>query len=410
MPDRETYVIVGASLTGARAAEALRKEGFEGRIVLVGAEAEPPYERPPLSKEYLRGEVAREKVFVLKPEAYEERAIELRLGVAATRLDARERTVELADGERLPFEKLLLATGGRPRRLAAPGGDLEGVYYLRTIEDSDRLAQELRPGRRAVVIGAGFIGSEVAASARMKGLEVTVLEMAPVPLERVLGATMGEVLAALHRERGVDLVTGDAIERFEGSRRVERVVSSSGKAIDCDFAVVGVGIEPAVELAQEAGLAVDNGIVVDEYCETSVPGIYAAGDVANAYHPVLGRRLRVEHWNNAQKQGQAAAKNMLGKREPYEEIPWFWSDQYDVNLQLVGHAEEWDETATRGDVAGYSFTTFYLRHGKLQGALAVNKFKDIGPSRALIRQGAPVDAARLRDEGMELKALAAQGA
>lgn len=409
MPN-QTFVIIGACLTGGRAAEALRKEGFDGRLVLAGAEPEQPYERPPLSKEYLRGDLAREKLFIIKPEFYKEQQIELRLGVAATRIDAQERLVELANGERLAFDRLLIATGGRPRKLAVPGSDLEGIYELRTVADSDRIAAELRPGRRLTVIGAGFIGAEVAATARSKGLEVSVLEVAAVPLGRALSDEMGNLFAEIHRDHGVQLYTNDAVERFEGAGRVERVVSTSGRVIDCDLVIVGVGIQPNVEIAEAAGLAVDNGIVVDEYCETSTPGIYAAGDVARFYHPLLGERIRLEHWSNAQKQGAAAAKSMLGMREPYDEVPWFWSDQYDINLQLIGHAAGWDEVITRGDVADRAFTAFYLRDGRMRAALAVNRFKDIGPSRQLIRQSASIDPKRLRDEDVELRSLIAQTA
>ncbi len=410
MPDPQTFVIVGANLCGGRAALALRKEGFDGRLVLIGAEPDLPYERPPLSKEYLRGELPREKIFIAKPESYQQQEIELRLGISATRIDPRERTVELEGGERIAFDKLLLATGGREHRLSVPGSDLEGVHYLRTVVDSGQIARELQPGRRLVVIGAGFIGAEVAASAQRKGLEVSMLEVAPVPLSRALGEELGQIYAEVHRERGVDLRTGEAIVRFEGSKRVEKVVGGSGREIDCDFVVVGVGIAPATELAESAGLAVDNGIVVNEYCETSAPGIYAAGDVANFYHPVLDTRLRVEHWANAQNQGTAAAKSMLGERQPYTEIPWFWSDQYDVNLQYVGHARSWDEIVIRGDVATRSFTAFYTTGGRIVAALAVNRHRDIRPSRELIRTRAAVKPDQLRDETIELKSLAPEAA
>ena len=410
MPDRQTFVIIGANLAGGRAAEALRKGGFDGRLVLIGADPELPYERPPLSKEYLRGEMPKERTFIIKPEVYEDQKIELHLGVEATRVDAKERVVELADGERLQFDRLLLATGGQERRLSVPGSDLEGIYYLRTLADSERIAAELQPGKRLVVIGAGFIGAEVAASARMKGLDVTVLEMADVPLAHIVGEEMGRAYAEIHRDQGVTLVTGEALERFEGSTRVERAVSSSGRAIDCDFVVAGVGIAPATKLAEDAGLAVDNGVVVDEYCETSVPGIFAAGDVANFYHPVLDERLRVEHWSNAQRQGQTAAKNMLGQREPYVEIPWFWSDQYDVNIQYVGHAKTWDNMVVRGDVAGRKYSAFYLKDGRLRATLTINRFKDISPSRQLIRQGIVVEPDKLQDEDIELKSLITQTA
>jgi 3-phenylpropionate/trans-cinnamate dioxygenase ferredoxin reductase subunit len=405
MEDKQTFVIVGANLAGGRAAFALRKEGFDGRIVLIGAEPDPPYERPPLSKEYLRADMAKEKLFIAKPETYEEQSIELRLGVRATRLDATGHAVELENGERIAYDKLLLATGGSPRKAGAPGSDLEAIYYLRTLADSERIGAELQPGRRLTVIGAGFIGAEVAATARMKGLDVSVVEMAPVPLGRALGPEMGGIYADIHRQRGVHLHTGEAIERFEGSARVERVVTSTGRSIDCDFVVVGVGIAPATELAEGAGLTIDNGVVVNEYCETSSPDVYACGDVANFFHPVLGERLRVEHWSNAQNQAAIAAKNMLGVREPYVEIPWFWSDQYDLNMQYVGHATSWDEVVLRGDVRERKFTAFYIKGSRLRAALTVNRHRDIRPARELIRQGVAIESAKLRDEDIELKSL-----
>jgi 3-phenylpropionate/trans-cinnamate dioxygenase ferredoxin reductase component len=407
MPD-QTYVVVGANLTGGRAVEALRKEGFDGRIVLIGTEPDPPYERPPLSKEYLRGDMPREKIFIKPREWYDEQSIELRLSTTATRIDVSAQTVHVDEAEPVPYDKVLIATGGRERRISVPGNDLEGIYYLRRVGDSDRIGAELQAGRRAVVIGAGFIGAEVAATARKKELEVTVLEMADVPLERALGREIGELYAGFHREQGVDLRTGEDLDRFEGDGRVERAVGKSGTTFDCDFVVVGVGIEPNVELAQDAGLTVDNGILVDEYCQTSDPNIYAAGDVANYYHPVLDQRLRIEHWANAQNQGAAAAKNMLGKREPYVELPWFWSDQYDLNMQLVGYASTWDEVVVRGDVSSRSFSAFYLKGSRLLATLAVNRFKDIRPSRELIKQRVPLDAAQLRDESVELKSMVPQ--
>lgn len=409
MPDRPTFVIVGANLAGGRAAQALRKEGFDGRLILIGAEPDPPYERPPLSKEYLRGESPKEKLFIVPPAFYDDNDIELRLGVEAKRVDAQERAVVLESGERVSFDALLLATGGRARALPIPGADLEGAYYLRHVGDSESIAAELREGRRLVVIGAGFIGSEVAASARMKGLAVTVLEIAPVPLERALGRELGGICAEIHRDHGVDLRTSEGVERFEGAQRVERVIATSGAAIDCDLVVIGVGIVPNTEIAEGAGISVDDGIVVDEYCQTDVDGIFAAGDVANFYSPILDERLRIEHWANAQSQGRAAALNMLGRKEPYNEVPWFWSDQYDLNMQLVGHAPSWDEVVFRGSVSERTFTAFYLKDGRLRAALAVNRFRDIRPSRELIKTGLEVDSRKLQDDETELRSLLPTG-
>jgi 3-phenylpropionate/trans-cinnamate dioxygenase ferredoxin reductase subunit len=405
MAQKETYVIVGANLCGGRAVETLRQEGFDGRVVLIGAEPERPYERPPLSKELLRGEGERERIFLRSPEFYAEQEIELRLGVRVSRIDVRERAVALEKSERLGFDKLLIATGGRVRRLRVPGAELERVYYLRTVVDCERIAAELGGGRRVVVIGAGFIGAEVAASARMKGLEVTLLEKEEVPLGRALGAEMGRIFADIHRERGIDLRLGTGVERLEGARRVERVVTSSDQSVECDFVVVGVGIDPETELVERTDIQVGNGIIVDEYCRTNVEGILAAGDVANFPNPILGERIRVEHWSNAQNQGVAAAKAMLGFREPYAEVPWFWSDQYDMNMQYVGHASSWDQIVIRGDVQERRFTAFYLKGGRLRAAMAMNRARDIRPCRELIQAGVQVDAKKLQDEEVNLRSL-----
>ena len=408
LPDRSTYVIVGANLAGGRAAEALRNNGFDGRLVLIGAEPDPPYERPPLSKEYLRGEQERDKLFIAPPSFYEENDIELRLGVRATRVDSKERTVGLETGESVQFDKLLIASGGRVRRLSVPGIDLEGVYYLRTMADSERIAAELVSGRRLVVVGAGFIGAEVAASASMNGLEVTVLEIAEVPLGRALGQEMGNIYADIHRDHGVDLRLGQGVERIEGTGRVERVIATAGATIDCDLVVVGVGIEPETSIVEGSGIELNNGIVVDEYCQTNVEGIFAAGDVANFYNPILEERIRVEHWANAQNQGIAAAKNILGQRQPYAEVPWFWSDQYEINMQYVGHASSWDEVLLRGSVPERQFSAFYLKGSRLRAAMCVNRQRDIRPSRELIRARTPVDAKKLADEDVDLRSLVPQ--
>ncbi|MDW8009840.1 MAG: FAD-dependent oxidoreductase [Chloroflexota bacterium] len=408
MAPRSTVVIVGANLAGGRAAEALRKEGFDGRIFLVGEEPHPPYERPPLSKEYLRGEMPREELFVQPESFWAEQEIELLMGVRAVSLDLAHKRVELSSGERLSFDKLLLATGGRVRRLEVPGADLEGIHYLRTVDDSEALARELRPGRRLAIVGAGFIGSEVAASAREKGLEVTMIEVLPLPLQKALGPEVGRIYADIHRQHGVELVLGEGVERFEGDSRLQAVVTSTGRRIECDLALVGVGIVPATELAEAAGLAVDNGIVVNEFCQTSHPDVYAAGDVANFYSPVLGRRLRVEHWHNAQNQGVAAARSML-RGEPYAEVPWFWSDQYDLNMQYVGFADAWDRVVFRGDVEARRFTAFYLRQGRLEAALAINRPRDIRAARELIQARAALDPERLADESQDLRSLLPQG-
>jgi 3-phenylpropionate/trans-cinnamate dioxygenase ferredoxin reductase subunit len=296
---------------------------FYGRVVLIGAEPQPPYERPPLSKEYLRDESPFEQALLQPLDFYGENDIETRFGVRVNSVDAAEKVVELEHGERVPYDALLVATGGRNRRIPVPGIDLEGIYGLRTVADSDRIRAEISPGRKAVVVGMGFIGSEVAASLRQSGVGVTVVDRNTVPLRRVLGEKIGRVIGEIHRDHGTELIFEDKVAAFEGTERVERITTQRGHRIECDFAVVGLGVEPAVELLAGTGVEIDNGILVDEYCRTGVEGIYAAGDVANHYHPVFKRHIRVEHWQNALKQGPAAARNMLGENEPYGEIPWF---------------------------------------------------------------------------------------
>ena len=388
------------------AAVTLREEGFDGRVVLVGAEDHPPYERPPLSKEYLRGEASFDKAYVRPKDFYRDNAVETRLGTRAARVDARERVVELEDGERVSYDKLLIATGGRNRRLTIPGADLEGVYDLRTVEDADRIRAAARPGRKAVVVGMGFIGSEVAASLRQLGTEVAVIAPGSAPLERVLGKEIGAVIAEIHREHGVELHFGGSAASFEGSGRVERAVTTAGLAIECDFAVVGVGVEAAVELATGTGIEVDNGIVVDEHCRTNVAEIYAAGDVANHHNPIFGRRIRVEHWENALHQGAAAARSMIGKLEPYEEVYWFWSDQYDANLQYAGFHTAWDDLVVRGSFEERSFVAFYCAEGRVLAAVALNRGRDLRRSIPLIKGRQRVEPGRLSDPDVDLRTLA----
>jgi 3-phenylpropionate/trans-cinnamate dioxygenase ferredoxin reductase component len=403
MSGNETFVIVGASLAGAKAAETLREEGFEGRLVLIGAEPEHPYERPPLSKEYLRGEAGREKVWVHDDERFYERSqIELRTATEVTAIDVSKRAVELLGGERLGFARLLLAMGAEPRRLPAPGADLEDVHYLRTVGDSDRLRARIEQGGSVVVVGAGWIGAEVAASARQKGCEVTLIEMAKVPLERVLGADLGAFYRDVHTEHGVEFLGETGVERFEGSGRVERVVTSHGRSLDCDFAVIGVGVAPRTRLAEAAGLRLDNGVVVDELLRTSVEGIYAAGDLANAYHPLLGRHVRVEHWANALNQGPAAARSMLGKGEPYVRVPYFFSDQYDVGMEYSGHATEWDEVVLRGDLASREFIAFWVRDHRVLAGMNVNVWDVADDIQQLVRSARPVEPERLADPDVRL--------
>jgi 3-phenylpropionate/trans-cinnamate dioxygenase ferredoxin reductase subunit len=404
MSTDHTFVVVGAGLAGAKAAEALREDGFTGRLVLVGTEAERPYERPPLSKDYLRGEVGREKVFVHDETFYAEREIELQLGRTAEALDPAAAELTLDDGNRLHYDQLLLATGAEPRRLTVDGAGLDGIHYLRSVEDSDALRARLDAAGSVVVIGAGWIGAEVAASARQRGLDVTVLEPAAVPLERVLGAEVGAIYRDIHADHGVRMLLGTGVEAFEGGTSVERVRTDDGRRVDCDFVVVGIGVEPRIGLAARAGIAVENGVLVDERLRTSAPGIYAAGDVANAFHPFYGEAVRVEHWANALHQGPVAARNMLGHAEPYDRLPYFFSDQYDVGMEYTGLARTWDRVVFRGDPASREFIAFWLHGNRVVAGMNVNTWDVVDAIQQLIRERTAVDD-RLADPAIALTEL-----
>jgi len=405
MPADQTFVIAGASLAGAKAAETLRTEGFDGRVVLIGDEQERPYERPPLSKDYLRGESGREAVYVHDEGFYAEHEIELRLRRTVTSVDTSSGQVALGDGEQLRYDRLLISTGAEPRRLSIPGGELDGVHYLRSVEDSDALRGRLDRGGSVVVVGAGFIGAEVAASARQRGLDVTVVEPLSVPLERALGTELGAVYRDIHADHGVQMLLGTGVEAFEGAGAVERVRTSDGRELACDFVVVGVGVEPRTRLAAAAGLAVDNGILVDEQLQTDVPGVFAAGDVASALHPLYGERIRVEHWANALNQGPAAARNMLGRSEPYETIPYFYSDQYDVGMEYAGFARTWDRVVFRGDPATREFIAFWLVEDRVVAGMNVNVWDVTDHIQRLIRERVAIDDRRLADADVPLETL-----
>ncbi|CAN5305481.1 FAD-dependent oxidoreductase [soil metagenome] len=403
---RATNVVIGANLAGGSAVVTMRSEGFDGRIVLVGEEPHPPYERPPLSKEYLRGETPFEKSFLVAPSWYAENDVDLRLGTRCSGVDVNGRAVELEGGERIAYDAVLVATGGRNRLLRVPGSDLEGIFELRTREDADRIREAASQGRHAVVVGAGFIGAEVAASLRDLGLEVAVVELFDAPLVRVLGSRLGRVLEGIHRDRGVSFHFSQVVARFEGHRRVERVVTDRGTSLDCDFVVVGVGIEPSVDVVRDSGLRLENGIAVDARCRSSVEGIYAAGDVANHQHPLFGASVRVEHWDNALKQGAAAARNMIGREEVFDDPHWFWSDQFGVNIQYVGHAPTWDELVVRGSIPDLSFVAFYLKDGLVVAAVGLGRGKDVRRAAALVRARRPIDRRSLRDDEVDLRKLA----
>jgi 3-phenylpropionate/trans-cinnamate dioxygenase ferredoxin reductase subunit len=397
--DSQTFVIVGAGLAGAKAAESLRTAGYNGRLVLLGSEPERPYERPPLSKEYLRGETDREQAYVHEAAFYDEHGIELRSGEQVVRLDPGHRELTLLSDERLAYDRLLLATGSAPRRLSIPGSELGGVHYLRTLGDSDALRARLDAGERLVVIGAGWIGCEVAASARQRGIEVTVIAPS-VPFARLLGSEVGAIYRDIHVEHGVEMMLDTAVAALEGADSVERIRLNDGRTIDCDAVVVGIGATPRAMLAAAAGLAVHNGILVDERLETNAPGIFAAGDVANQLHPSLGR-LRVEHWGNALQQGPAAARSMLGSTDGYARLPYFFSDQYDVGMEHSGHATDWDRIIFRGDPAAREFIAFWLRDRRVLAGMNVNIWDVAETIQALI--GHPVDERRLADPGVPLE-------
>jgi 3-phenylpropionate/trans-cinnamate dioxygenase ferredoxin reductase subunit len=399
---RQRFVIVGAALCGGTAAATLRREGFDGHLTLIGAEQHLPHERPPLSKSFLRGETSFDDALVEPAAFWPDNDVELRLGTRVVRVDAAGRSVELEGGERVPFDQLLITTGARNRRFPIPGLDLPGVYDLRTVEDAERIRAEIMPGRTVVIAGMGFIGSEVAASLRQKGLSVTAIDGNVAPLARVLGEQVGGVLEGVHRDKGVRMHFEDRVASFEGTQRVERVVTAGGLTLDCDFVVVGLGVEPITDFLEGSGIELDNGVVVDEWCRTNVEGIFAAGDVANHYNPLFGRRLRVEHWQNAIKHGHAAAISMLGKGSPYRDVYWFWSDQYEINLQYAGYHTEWDELVVRGSLEDRSFLAFYVKDGRVLATVGIGRGDDVQRCMPLIEAGAPVDPDKLSDEGVDL--------
>jgi 3-phenylpropionate/trans-cinnamate dioxygenase ferredoxin reductase component len=402
----EAVATVGAGQAAAMAARTLRRAGYDGRIHIIGDETERPYQRPPLSKEYLAtGDD--DGLFLLSEQWCEANDVCLHLGQPAVALRPSAGMIELADGSAVAADAVLLATGGRPRKLRGVDGDR--ICYLRTLADCDRLRSRLRPGPRLIVTGAGFIGAEVAATAHGLGAEVTVIEAFEVPLLPVLGPAMGEVCARIHREHGVDLRLGETVTQVGETSAGVVVTTSSGSRIEGDTLVIGIGIEPNIELAQRSGLAVSNGVLVDQYCRTDIPNVLAAGDVANHYHPLFRERMRVEHFDNASRQAVTAAKNILGQKIPYNDPHWFWSDQYELSLQYVGCAREWDELVVRGSLEDLDFCTFYLRDGQIQAAFAVDRGDDIAAAKELITGGIKVPGDVLADEDLDLIDLAEAG-
>ena len=404
MAPTRTFVLVGGGLAAARAAETLRKEGFDGRVVIVGDEAALPYERPPLSKEYLLGKKALEKVFVHNESWYADQEIELILATTVTDIDLAAHTVSLSDGARLTYDKALIATGAAPRRLSIPGADLAGIHYLRRIEDSDAIAAAIKEGGRFVIIGAGWIGLEVAAAAAGPA-EVTVVAPNSVPLEAALGPEMGEVFAAAHRAHGVDLRMNTSVAELRGTRgRVEAVVTGAGATIPADVVIVGIGAIPNTDLAVRAGLPVSGGVVADAALRTENPDVYAVGDVANAYHPVLGKRIRVEHWANARNAPLVAARAMLGQDVSYDRMPYFYTDQYDLSMEYAGYAgpDGYDQVIFRGDVGKREFIAFWMSAGRVVAGMNVNIWDVTDAIQDLIRSGKTVDPARLADPAVPL--------
>ena len=404
MSSAETIVIIGAGQGGGCAAAALRQHGYAGRVTIVGDELHPPYERPPLSKQVLTGEREPGSTHLFARSAYDEQNIELRLGERVEALDRTSQRLRLGDGADLAYDRLIIATGARPRRLALPGSDLAGVFYLRGIDDALAIRAAMARGMRVAIVGGGYIGLEVAAAAVKRGCRATILEAQERCLGRVLAPEIASYIEQAHDRHGVDLRTGVGITAFDGTGgQVRRVLCADEAVIDVDVVVVGIGIVPNIELAAAAGLAVDNGIVVDEYGRTSDAAVRAAGDVTNHPNPISGRRLRLESWQNAQNQAAAVARALCGEPAPYAEVPWFWSDQYDINLQSVGVAERWDRLIVRGDMAGGAFSAFYLNNGKLVAANAINSARDIPIARRLIATNATLYADALADPALSLR-------
>ena len=409
MPDQGatpgSIVVVGASLTGGTTVGVLRDRGYDGRLTLIGSEDEPPYERPPLSKELLRGEQTLEDGFVRPAGWYEEHDVDARFGTRAAQIDVRDREVVCAGGDRVPFDRLLIATGCRNRRLDVPGAGLPGVFDLRYHRDAVRIREAATAGARVVCVGMGFIGAEVAASLRSVGCEVTVVEIFETTLYRILGPEIGRVLEAIHRDHGVTMHFNDSVERFEGDGRLERVVTEGGKRIDADVAVVGVGTEPAVEIMAGTGLDQGGGIPVGPTLETDVAGVFAAGDVARHDHPVFGP-IRVEHYDNAIKMGEHVADAMLGSADVHDDPHWFWSDQYDSKVEMAGFAATWDRMVVRGSLEDRSFCAFLLDDGGVvRSTVSLDWKRDVRRSFGLINSQIAPDPAALEDPDVDLRKL-----
>jgi 3-phenylpropionate/trans-cinnamate dioxygenase ferredoxin reductase subunit len=407
-------VIVGGAMTGGNAAVTLREEGYRDRVTVISPEPGVPFGRPPLSKTYLRSEEDLAGWYVRPAGWYEEHDVDC-IGSSAAVIDTAAHTVLLGSGQELPYRQVLIATGGRNRKLKLPGADLPGVHYLRTVADCEAIKREAVAGRRAVVVGMSFIGSEVAASLTQLGVHVTTIFPGRFPLERVLGGDVGAVFSAIHRANGVELLAGEQVAGFEGTERLEAVTTASGVRVPCDFVVAGIGIEPVVPAVTGQSIAQDNGVLVDERCRASAADVYAAGDVANHLHPLFGR-VRVEHYNNAEKQGAAAARSMLGSDAPYDYLYSFWSDQYEHKLEYVGHVTSWDDFVVRGSLEEGKFVGFYLVKGVVRAAVGLDRGGDpeldpdqeMAAAAGLVAAAAQPPAGQLADERVDLRSLTRQ--
>ena len=400
-------VIIGAGQAGSDLATALRQQGYAGRIVLLGDEQFPPYRRPPLSKTYLSGDIGEEALYIKPRAAYVKQDIDLRTGVRVTAIDRQAHTVTLDNGESIAYDKLAITTGGRPRRLPLAGADKPNVHYVRTLEDINGLREQFKPGRRLVIIGGGYIGLEAAAVGIKKQLSVTLVEALPRLLARVTGPELSQYYDGVHRRHGVDIRLGAGVEALEGARQVESVVLQDGTRLPADLVIVGIGLVPNTELAEQAGLEVDNGIIVDVYAQTSDPDIVAAGDCTNHDNGFLGRRVRLESVPNASEQARVAAASICGQRVAHAGVPWFWSDQYDLKLQMVGLSQGYDRVVIRGSMEADSFAAFYLKDGVVIAVDAVNRPQDFMVGKKMVAARLKAEPATLADESVVLKSLVA---
>lgn len=405
MSDALSFVIVGASQAGGWIAQTLRNEKFQGKVTLIGEETYLPYERPPLSKGALLGEVPVESVYFWQPEALKSANIDVQLATRVTEITRNNREIRTENGECIPYDKLAIATGARVRKLPVEGSELSDIFYLRTMDDTLAIRSAVRKGATAIIVGGGWIGLECAATLTKLGCKCIVIEAGDRLCGRAVTPEISDWMFKFHTKHGVDIRLSTGVERFEGHNKLEGAILSNGERVQSSLAVIGIGVTPNVELAQEAGLEIDNGIVVDDYAKTSDPNIFAAGDVT--FHPnaLLDRRIRLESYENAQNQGITAGKAMLDKAVPYSEIPWFWSDQFDANLQMIGLPQNWDETATRGDISTDEFVTFYLKNGVIEGGIAVNNPRDLRIGKRLMQSKKKVTTKELRDPNIRMQDL-----